>query len=219
MRVWEVVAPGPVDGGPLAPADRSLPEPGPGEVRIRVSVCGVCRTDLHVAEGDLPVHRERVVPGHEVVGRVEACGDGVGRFAVGDRVGAAWLASTCGVCRFCRRGQENLCLHATFNGWDRDGGYAEAMVVDERFAYRVPEGVPDEKAAPLLCAGSTRSPTGAKRMAASSGAGGASSAAPTHVAPSSAASRRAAAERVATCTSAPWAMATWAVMWAEPPNP
>jgi alcohol dehydrogenase, propanol-preferring len=106
-----------------------------------------------VAEGDLPVHRERVVPGHEVVGTVEELGPATGRFVPGDRVGVAWLASTCGRCRFCRRGDENLCPEATFTGWDHDGGYAEAVVVDERYAYRIPPGLADEQAAPLLCAG------------------------------------------------------------------
>lgn len=153
VRAWEVARPGPIDAEPLVLGERPLPEPGPGQVRVRVSACGVCRTDLHVAEGDLPVHRPRVVPGHEVVGTVEARGEGAGRFEVGDRVGAAWLASTCGRCRFCRRGAENLCVAASFTGWDRDGGYAEAMVVDEAYAYRLPDEVPDDQAAPLLCAG------------------------------------------------------------------
>jgi propanol-preferring alcohol dehydrogenase len=153
MKAWEVVEPGPIDGGPLRLVDRPVPEPGPGQIRVQVSACGVCRTDLHVAEGDLPVHRPRVVPGHEVVGRVDAVGPSAGRFSIGDRVGLAWLATTCGVCRFCRRGAENLCVQATFTGWDHDGGYAEAAVADERFAYRLPDDLPDDQAAPLLCAG------------------------------------------------------------------
>lgn len=153
MRAWEVVEPGPIDGHPLRLVERPDPEPGPGEIRVAVRACGVCRTDLHVAEGDLAVHRPRVVPGHEVVGTVDKCGEGAARFSVGDRVGVAWLASTCGRCRFCRRGDENLCIAASFTGWDRDGGYAEATLVDERYAYRVPEGLDDEQAAPLLCAG------------------------------------------------------------------
>ena len=153
MRAWEVSHPAPVDERPLRLVDRPTPEPGPGQVRVRVSVCGVCRTDLHLAEGDLPVHRPQVVPGHEVVGLVDRRGPGADRFAMGDRVGVAWLATTCGVCRFCRRGAENLCPQATFTGWDHDGGYAEATVVDERFAYRLPETLTDEQAAPLLCAG------------------------------------------------------------------
>jgi len=116
-------------------------------------VCGVCRTDLHVSEGDLPVHRPAVVPGHEVVGRVDALGPGVTRFAIGDRVGVPWLAGTCGVCRFCRRGNENLCPEAVFTGWDLPGGYAEHVVVHQGYAYRLPEQIDDERAAPLLCAG------------------------------------------------------------------
>jgi len=153
MLAWQVSKPGPIDEGPLELVEVPLPEPGPGQVRVRIDACGVCRTDLHLAEGDLPFHRDRVVPGHEVVGRVDAKGVGADRFALGDRVGVAWLASTCGVCRFCRRGSENLCTQATFTGWDRDGGYAEATLVDERFAYRLPDELADDQAAPLLCAG------------------------------------------------------------------
>ncbi len=153
MRAWEVDVPGPVAGHPLHLVERALPAPGPGQVRVRVSTCGVCRTDLHVAEGDLPVHRANVVPGHEVVGIVDALGPDSSRFAVGDRIGIAWLARTCGRCQFCRRGDENLCALATFTGWDHDGGYAEAVVVDERYAYRLPPGLSDDQAAPLLCAG------------------------------------------------------------------
>jgi len=148
-----VDSPGPIGTGPLHLVDREPPVPGPGQVRVAVSVCGVCRTDLHVAEGDLPVRRPAVVPGHEIVGRVEALGPGATRFEIGERVGAAWLARTCGVCRFCRRGDENLCEHAQFTGWDRDGGYAEAVLVDEAFAYRLAPEVDDEHVAPLLCAG------------------------------------------------------------------
>ncbi len=153
MRAWEVVQPGPIDEHPLRLVERAVPEPGPGEVRVDVRTCGVCRTDLHVAEGDLEVHRPRVVPGHEVVGTVGALGPGAARFELGERVGVAWLASTCGVCRFCRRGVENLCVRATFTGWDHDGGYAESTLVDERYAYRLPEDLSDDQAAPLLCAG------------------------------------------------------------------
>lgn len=145
--------PGPVDGGPLALVDRPAPEPVDREVRVRVTVTGVCRTDLHVAEGDLPVHREGVVPGHEVVGVVDRLGPGASRFAVGDRIGIAWLRGTCGTCRFCARGDENLCVAPRFTGWDEDGGYAENAVVDERYAYRLPAVFGDAEAAPLLCAG------------------------------------------------------------------
>jgi propanol-preferring alcohol dehydrogenase len=147
MKEWVVRTPG------LALVDRSVPVPGPGEVRVRVSVCGVCRTDLHVRDGDLPVHRPEVVPGHEVVGVVDAVGPGAERFERGERIGIAWLRHTCGVCRFCRRGDENLCLDPRFTGWDEDGGYAEHAVVDERYAYRLPEAFADREAAPLLCAG------------------------------------------------------------------
>jgi propanol-preferring alcohol dehydrogenase len=129
------------------------PEPGPGEVRVRVRACGVCRTDLHVVEGDLPVHRSPVVPGHEVVGEVDALGSGVRRFALGDRVGIAWLRHTCGTCRWCRAGRENLCEESRYTGWDADGGYAEHAVVPAGYAYRLPDDLPDEQAAPLLCAG------------------------------------------------------------------
>jgi propanol-preferring alcohol dehydrogenase len=153
MRAWVVDRPGPIDGGPLAFVDRPLPEPAAHEVRVRVSVCGVCRTDLHLAEGDLPAKRPQVVPGHEVVGTVDALGEGSTRFAVGDRVGIAWLRWTCGVCRFCRRHDENLCVAPRFTGWDDDGGYAEYAVVDERYAYAIPPVFDDEHAAPLLCAG------------------------------------------------------------------
>ncbi|HEY7947061.1 MAG TPA: zinc-dependent alcohol dehydrogenase family protein [Acidimicrobiales bacterium] len=153
MRAWEVVSPGPLASAPLRMVEREVPQPGRGQVRVQVSTCGVCRTDLHVAEGDLPVHRAHVIPGHEVVGVVDALGPETSRFEKGDRIGVAWLATTCGHCRFCRRGAENLCVEATFTGWDHDGGYAEATIVDERYAYRLPEGLPDDQAAPLLCAG------------------------------------------------------------------
>lgn len=153
MRVWEVDAPRPIDQHPLRLVEREAPTPGLGEVRVRVDACGVCRTDLHVSEGDLPVHRPHVVPGHQVVGHIDALGPGADRFVIGDRVGVAWLGSTDGVCRFCRRGDENLCLGATFTGWDRDGGYADWTVAREGFVYRLPENLADEQAAPLLCAG------------------------------------------------------------------
>ncbi len=153
MRAWAVGVPGPVDDHPLQLVERPVPAPGPGQVRVRVSVCGVCRTDLHLAEGDLAPRRPGVVPGHEVVGRVEALGEGAARFSPGDRIGIPWLAHTCGICRFCRSGRENLCLQPRFTGWDVDGGYAECAVVDEAYAYPIPEVFGDEEAAPLLCAG------------------------------------------------------------------
>ncbi len=153
MRAWVVRSPAPIAHAPLALVERSEPVPGPGEVRIAVSVCGVCRTDLHLAEGDLPPRHPDIAPGHEVVGVVDAVGPGCRRFAVGDRAGIAWLRHTCGHCRFCLRGDENLCTDPAFTGWDADGGYADMAVVDEAYAYRLPDGYGDEEAAPLLCAG------------------------------------------------------------------
>ncbi|KGN40697.1 zinc-dependent alcohol dehydrogenase family protein [Knoellia aerolata] len=152
MRAWETTGgAGRVDRIRLT--RRGTPTPGIGELLVRVEVCGVCRTDLHVADGDLPVHRPAVVPGHEAVGTVVDAGADVSRFSPGDRVGVAWLRSTCGRCRWCRRGAENLCPEATFTGWDADGGYAELVTVPAAFAYRVPDALPSEQAAPLLCAG------------------------------------------------------------------
>jgi propanol-preferring alcohol dehydrogenase len=153
MRAWAVGTPGPIATGPLVRVDRPVPEPGPGEIRVRVSTCGVCRTDLHLAEGDLPPHRPGTVPGHEVVGVVDALGPGADRFRLGERAGIAWLRHTDGRCRWCRRGAENLCIDPRFTGWDADGGYAEQAVVEEAYAYRLPEEYDDEHAAPLLCAG------------------------------------------------------------------
>ena len=153
MRAWAVDVPGPMSTGPLIPIDLATPVPGDGAVLVRVSACGVCRTDLHLAEGDLSPHRARTVPGHEVVGVVEELGPGCERFAVGQRVGIAWLRSTCGRCRWCHRGAENLCVAPRFTGWDADGGFAEYAVVDEAYAYELPESFDDVHAAPLLCAG------------------------------------------------------------------
>lgn len=130
-----------------------MPEPGPGEVRVRVRACGCCRTDLHVVEGDLDLPHLPVVPGHQVVGAVEALGAGCRRLRPGERVGVSWLHRTCGVCGFCRRGEENLCERADFTGWTVDGGYADALTVPEGFAVRLPEALDDLEAAPLLCAG------------------------------------------------------------------
>ena len=153
MRAWVVAKPGPMSSGPLELTDRPVPEPGPGELLIKVIACGVCRTDLHLAEGDLPPHQPRMTPGHEVVGRVTATGPGTTRFRAGDRVGAAWLAGTDGSCRFCRRGQENLCPGSTYTGWDIHGGYAEYLTVADAFAHPLPGGFSDTEVAPLLCAG------------------------------------------------------------------
>jgi len=133
--------------------EKEIPSPGAGQVRLRVTVCGVCRTDLHLAEGDLTPKQARVTPGHEVVGYVDRLGPGCSRLREGDRIGVPWLAHTCGQCRFCLSGRENLCIAPLFTGWDLDGGYAEYAVVDELYAYRLPEQFTDEQAAPLLCAG------------------------------------------------------------------
>lgn len=153
MRAWRVRRPGPVRTGPLQfDAAAAVPEPGPGDLLVAVLACGVCRTDLHVAEGDLPVHRPGVIPGHEVVGEV-AAGAGATGFAPGDRVGIAWLRHTCGECAYCSRGDENLCPQSRYTGWDADGGYAEFACVPADFAHRLPAGYADEELAPLLCAG------------------------------------------------------------------
>jgi len=153
MKAMVVEQPAPIESNPLRALELEPPEPGFGELLVRIRACGVCRTDLHVAEGDLPPRRARVIPGHEVVGVVERCGEGCVRFHQGDRVGIAWLCETCGVCVYCGRGRENLCPNAHFTGYDHDGGYAEAAVVKESFAYPIPPTLGDQEAAPLLCAG------------------------------------------------------------------
>jgi len=134
-------------------AELPEPRPGPGQVLIEVRACGVCRTDLHIVDGDLDRPKLPLVPGHQVVGTVAETGEGAERFAVGQRVGVPWLGWTCGECRYCRSGRENLCDRARFTGYDVDGGYAELAVADQRFCLPIPEGYPDEGAAPLLCAG------------------------------------------------------------------
>lgn len=153
MRAWALDHPAPAAEHSLALVERDVPEPGPHDLLVKVQVCGVCRTDLHLVEGDLTPRRPGVVPGHEVVGRVAARGRAARLFEEGERVGIAWLRSTCGVCRFCVRGDENLCTRPLFTGWDADGGYSEYAVVDERYAYRIPNVFSDNEAAPLLCAG------------------------------------------------------------------
>lgn len=140
-------------GGPLAAREWPVPRVAEGDLLIRVRACGVCRTDLHVVDGELTEPKLPLVPGHEIVGTVAATGDGVAGWAIGDRVGVPWLARTCGVCRYCRRGQENLCDSALYTGYTRDGGYAEYAVADARFCLPLPEGYDDVGAAPLLCAG------------------------------------------------------------------
>lgn len=153
MAAWVVDEPGPVDTAPLVRVEKDVPEPGPGQVRLDVRACGVCRTDLHLAEGDLPPRHRRVTPGHEVVGVVDRLGPGATRWQVGDRIGIPWLAHTCGICRFCRSNRENLCIDPRFTGWDLDGGYTAYALVDQDYAYALPETFNDVEAAPLLCAG------------------------------------------------------------------
>ncbi|ADJ45236.1 alcohol dehydrogenase [Amycolatopsis mediterranei S699] len=153
MHAWRVLRPGPVAGGPVDLVRAPVPRAGVGELLVRVLVCGVCRTDLHVAEGDLPVHRQGVTPGHEVVGEVVELGADVTGFATGDRVGIAWLRATCGRCRYCLGGRENLCPESRYTGWDADGGYAEFAVVPAAYALPLPGGYSDDQLAPLLCAG------------------------------------------------------------------
>ena len=155
MRAWAVTTPGPIDGqrAPLKLVEKPVPTPQRGEVLVRVLTCGVCHTDLHVTEGDLPVHKEHVTPGHEIVGKVVAQGPDTQRFNLGERIGLHWFRHACGVCKFCRSGHENLCPHSVYTGWDHDGGYAEYVTVPEGFAYRIPERFDSLNAAPLLCAG------------------------------------------------------------------
>jgi propanol-preferring alcohol dehydrogenase len=140
-------------GQPLRLTEVPVPTPGPAQVLLRVRACGVCRTDLHVADGELPNPKLPLVLGHEIVGVVEACGAGVQRFAPGQRVGVPWLGWTCGTCRYCRSGRENLCDYARFTGYQLDGGYAEYAVADERYCFPIPPPYGDVEAAPLLCAG------------------------------------------------------------------
>lgn len=153
MRAARLYEPRPIREGPLRIEETPDPEPERGELLVDVSACGVCRTDLQLVEGDLPARMLPVVPGHQVVGRVVEIGEGVEGFQRGDRVGVGWLASTCGRCRFCRTGRENLCEAATFTGWDRHGGYATRMTLRADFALRLPTGPSDLELAPLLCGG------------------------------------------------------------------
>src|SRR5262245_30039148 len=139
-------------GAPLTMRERPVPVPGPGEILVDVAACGVCRTDLHVVDGELPQPKLPIVPGHVVVGRVASVGDGVTGFAAGERVGVPWLGYTCGVCPYCRDGRENLCDAPLFTGYTRDGGYATHVVADARYCFPLPE-MDDAAAAPLLCAG------------------------------------------------------------------
>ena len=142
-----------VDESPLIPREMDAPWAGPGEVLVKANVCAVCRTDLHIIEGDLALHKVPVIPGHQIVGRVDETGEGVTRLRVGQRIGIGWLQHVDGTCQFCRRGRENLCRDSRYTGYDADGGYAEYVVVPEDFTYELPEGLDDEHVSPLLCAG------------------------------------------------------------------
>jgi propanol-preferring alcohol dehydrogenase len=153
MKSILLAHPAAIDESPLQLRDLPVPEPAAGEIRVRVAACGICRTDLHVVEGELPPQRQPVVPGHQVVGVVDGRGPGATRFKDGDRVGIAWLRSTCGTCRYCRAGNENLCPQARFTGYHADGGYAEYAVVRDDFAYALPAALGDAETTPLLCAG------------------------------------------------------------------
>jgi len=153
MRAMVLEQPGLVESAPLQPREIPDPKPGPGEIRVRVHCCGLCHTDLHTVEGELSLPKLPIIPGHQVVGTVDELGAGVKNFRGGERVGIPWLNWTDGTCRYCRAGQENLCEHARFTGLDVNGGYAEYTIVNEAFAYALPEQFSDVNAAPLLCAG------------------------------------------------------------------
>jgi len=153
MRAMLLRAQAPIASAPLGATALPTPEPGPGELRVRVRACATCRTDLHVIEGDLAPRRLPLIPGHQAVGEVEALGTGAHRFRRGDRVGIAWLRQTCGTCRFCVAGRENLCEASAYTGWTHDGGFAQYALVPDAFAYAIPPGIDDAEAAPLLCAG------------------------------------------------------------------
>src|SRR4051794_2978336 len=150
MRAMVLQQQKPVEEAPLVLQEIAPPHAGRGEVRVQVSVCAVCRTDIHIVEGDLALHREPVIPGHQIVGRIDEVGPGVRRLGVGQRIGIAWLRHVDGTCEFCRRGRENLCRESRYTGYDADGGYAEYAVVPEEFAYELPDAFDDAQAAPLL---------------------------------------------------------------------
>jgi propanol-preferring alcohol dehydrogenase len=153
MKACLLQAPAPIESNPLKFTDVAVPRPGRGEILVRVHACGVCRTDLHVVEGELPPRKSPIIPGHQIVGVVEEAGADARRFKKGARVGIAWLHRTDGTCEYCRAGAENLCDHPSFTGYTVDGGYAEYVVAAEDFVYAIPDEFADEQAAPLLCAG------------------------------------------------------------------
>jgi propanol-preferring alcohol dehydrogenase len=153
MQGWAVATPAPIDSAPLQRVERAVPVPASDEVLVRVVVCGLCRTDLHLTEGDLTPHQPGTIPGHQIVGEVVARGADASRFSLGETVGIAWLRSTCGACAWCRSGAENLCPESRYTGWHSDGGFAEYATVKQAWAYRLPSTYPAESMAPLLCAG------------------------------------------------------------------
>lgn len=153
MRAMQLKAPAPIEQKPLELVNLPDPEPGQGEIRLAVKVCGLCHTDLHITEGELSPHQPHIVPGHQIVGVVDRCGDGVTAFKLGDRAGVPWLYHTDQTCHYCQNGTENLCEHGLFTGYDVNGGYAQYHIVSEEFAYHLPDGFEDVQAAPLLCAG------------------------------------------------------------------
>lgn len=153
MKAWTLPTPAPIQTNPLKLSEIPVPEPSDGQVLVRVTACGICRTDLHVVEGELPPRLPNVVPGHQVVGVIERSGRNAQRYARGVRVGIPWLHKTCGVCAYCKSGRENLCDNPTFTGYSVNGGFAEYALADENFVYPIPDGFDDVQAAPLLCAG------------------------------------------------------------------
>jgi propanol-preferring alcohol dehydrogenase len=153
MKAWTLPTPAPVQTNPLKLSEIPVPEPGDGQVLVRVTACGICRTDLHVVEGELPQRQPNIVPGHQIVGVIERSGRNAQRYARGVRVGIPWLHKTCGLCAYCKSGKENLCDNPTFTGYSVNGGFAEYALADENFVYPIPDGFDDVQAAPLLCAG------------------------------------------------------------------
>lgn len=153
MKAMQFTTPAPAEARPLALNEVPVPEPERGQVRVQVKMCGVCHTDLHIVEGDIEPSRMPVIPGHQVVGEIDARGEAVGKFNIGDRVGVPWFYDACGECAFCQRGQENLCRQARFTGFSVDGGFAEYMIAEARYTLPLPADITDRQAAPLLCAG------------------------------------------------------------------
>lgn len=153
MRAIQLSTAAPINSAPLQPVEAPFPGPGPDAVGLRVQACGLCHTDLHIVEGELPLHKTPIIPGHQVIATIERLGENVTGFKIGERVGVPWLHTTCGACEFCRRGQENLCDRAQFTGWDVDGGYADHMLAEASALAPIPAMFSDEQAAPLLCAG------------------------------------------------------------------